>query len=523
MYNKIRINGAGRGRRNGVTMANSIYAAININSNDLSMKIYEISKQYGIHELTHVRRKLSLFTETYRKEFISYQTVSEICSTLNDFKRIMAGFDVDSEQVYVTSELRETQNSFVVIDQIKVQTGFKVKVISNSEARFLYYKALTLETNVFNLLTHDTTLLVDIDAGSVQLSIFQSGKLTATQNLRLGSARIRELLIVVQEEAYDFNALIDEYIEKDLVLFKRLYLNNIEIHHIIVIGEMIPDIYYYLKSQNPDFDGHVSKKLLNRKKLPKELFSGSEKAALFLPTVLICRKISRLTSCDDLSMSCIDLSDGMSADFAEKKVKFKLGHDFVQDILSSAEHIAQKYKSDMNHIENVQTLALQIFDRIRKLHGLGKRERLLLQISVILHSCGTYINELQSRECSYRIIMSTEIIGISHKERAIIANVVRYNKDSFPDYTELADEFTREDYITIVKLNAILKTANVLDKSNRQKIKNVGVALEDGILTITADTMADITLEKGLFHDKANVFQEVFGIRPILRQKRTGR
>jgi len=67
-----------------------------------------------------------------------------------------------------------------------------------------------------------------------------------------------------------------------------------------------------------------------------------------------------------------------------------------------------------------------------------------------------------------------------------------------------------------------LKTANVLDKSNRQKIRNVGVTLKDGVLTITADTMADITLEKGLFHHGGDVFQEVFGIRPVLRQKRSG-
>ena len=96
----------------------------------------------------------------------------------------------------------------------------------------------------------------------------------------------------------------------------------------------------------------------------------------------------------------------------------------------------------------------------------------------------------------------------------------RSNTTSIPTYEELYEDFTENEYITIVKLNAILKTANVLDKSNRQKIKNVGVTLKDGVLTITAHTMADITLEKGMFHHGADVFQEVFGIRPVLRQKR---
>ena len=69
----------------------------------------------------------------------------------------------------------------------------------------------------------------------------------------------------------------------------------------------------------------------------------------------------------------------------------------------------------------------------------------------------------------------------------------------------------------------LLKTANVLDKSNRHKIRKLGVTLDNGILTLTADTMADITLEKGLFHDKADVFEEILGIRPKLIQKKSGK
>ena len=120
-------------------------------------------------------------------------------------------------------------------------------------------------------------------------------------------------------------------------------------------------------------------------------------------------------------------------------------------------------------------------------------------------------------------MMNTELIGISDKERLMIANIIRYNEDRFPDYLSLTDDISRQEYITVVKLNAILKTANVLDKSNRHKIKNVGITLDGDTMTLTAETMADITLEKGLFHDKAGAFEEVFGIRPKLIQKKTGR
>lgn len=507
-------------------MAVTTFAAIDLGPSELSMKVYEVSRQHGIRELNHVRHKLSIGAETYTKKFISYQTINEICNTLKDFKRIMKDYAVDTWHAYATSALRGVTNSLVVLDQIKIQTNFNVRILSNSEARFLYFKALALKEEHFDTLIEQGTLILDIGAGSVQLSIFTDGKLCVTQNLLLGSLRIQELLHAMQEEAYDFNELIDEYIEKDLLSFNRLYLDSIKISHIIAIGEMIPEIYHYIKETKPDFNGILSRKTLNRARLPKSIggqLANSRQAQLVTPTLLLCRKICQIVGTENLHLSPIDLCDSMVAEYAESKIRLKSNHDFTEDILSASMNVAKKYKVDMAHVANVQTLALQIFDKIRKLHGLGKRERLLLQIAVILHSCGIYISEIASRESSYRIIMATEIIGLSHQERAIVANMVRYNSSFFPPYAELEEDFTKNEYITMVKLNAILKTANVLDKSNRQKISQVGVTLKGDILTITADTMADITLEKGLFHRRADVFEEVFGIRPMLKQKRSGK
>lgn len=65
---------------------------------------------------------------------------------------------------------------------------------------------------------------------------------------------------------------------------------------------------------------------------------------------------------------------------------------------------------------------------------MGRRERLLLRIATLLHDCGKYISLVNLGECSYAIIMATEIIGLSHREREIVANIVRYNHLEF-DYS----------------------------------------------------------------------------------------
>ena len=76
--------------------------------------------------------------------------------------------------------------------------------------------------------------------------------------------------------------------------------------------------------------------------------------------------------------------------------------------------------------------------------------------------------------------------------------------------------------IIIAKLTAILRLANSMDRSHRQKLVGCKMALKDNNLIITTDYPGDISLERMSFEQKADFFEEVYGIRPILRQKRKG-
>ena len=149
--------------------------------------------------------------------------------------------------------------------------------------------------------------------------------------------------------------------------------------------------------------------------------------------------------------------------------------------------------TSMGPVSYTHLLALTIFDKMKSVHGLDRRERLLLQIAVLLHDCGKYINMAQSSACSYNIIMATEIIGLSHAEREMVANVVRFNSSLFMSYEELAagSLLDREEYLIIAKLTAILRVANALDRSHKQKIKDIKVSMKGGH---TMQILVDLSL-----------------------------
>ena len=166
---------------------------------------------------------------------------------------------------------------------------------------------------------------------------------------------------------------------------------------------------------------------------------------------------------------------------------------------------------------------LSIFDEIKDIHGMSDRDRLLLRLSAILHDCGKYISLSNLAECSYNIIMSTEIIGLSHKERLILANVVKYNQLPFEYYEELSEHaaIDMEDHMRIAKLTAILRLANGLDRSHRMKFADAKVSVKGSELIITAVTDEDIALEKGLSENRSDFFREVYNLKSVIKQKRS--
>lgn len=521
-------------------MAVTTFAAIDVGSHETTLRIYEISRQSGIRQLDYVHHTSRLGYETYSTNHISYQSIERLCKILNGFSLKMKEYGVNDYMITATSALREADNNLIVLDQVRQRTGFLIKILSNSEQRYLCYKAIALTQNSFHKLIQKGTLLADVGGGSIQLSLFDKSSLIATQNIMLGSLRIQEILQDMYNNTDNYQNLIYEYISHDLHVFAQLYLNKIKIKNIIAVGNQLSSFVKYLSTHHfgklIPFDAKGAKKdSVNRseyeefyraissqkpEELSQELHISLDKASLLLPTAMIYHNIFEETQAEQMWLSGITLCDGMAADFAERKARITPAHSFADDILSAARQIAARYSCSPKHNLLVEKIALKIFDTVKKQNNLTKQERLLLRIAAILHNCGAFINLNDIGENSYKIVTSTEIIGISHMQRMIVAAIVRYTTGNFPQFAEMEDVFEKEDYIKIAKLNAILRLADAMDRSHRQKFRNVTIVLRNNTLHITGHTLYDITLEQGIFANTADFFEEVFGIQPLLKQKK---
>ena len=84
----------------------------------------------------------------------------------------------------------------------------------------------------------------------------------------------------------------------------------------------------------------------------------------------------------------------------------------------------------------------------------------------------------------------------------------------------LYDTHVHLSLIHISKLSAILRVSNAMDRSHKQKFKNVRAAVKGKELVITIETDDDIALEKALFDAKVSYFENIFSIKPVVKEKR---
>lgn len=505
------------------------FAAIDVGSYELTIKIFEFSGRDTMREIDRVSKRLDLGSDTYASGKISNEKMDELCRTLKDFSDIMKAYKVDHYRAYGTSAIREMENNTIVQDQIAQRTGIRVETLSNSEQRFLDYKSIASKGESFRKIIEEKTAILDIGGGSIQLSLFDNDTLVSTQNVRLGVLRIQDYLNRFSVKSTQTEDVIYEMAMARLDTYEKLYLKDREIQNLIIVddylspwavkksggdsekavlnGEQFDQIFQVLRSQNPV-------QIASAMDIPQERVS-----LVFISAVLI-KCIAELMGVKRIWVPGVTLCDGIAYEYAEKIKMFRGEHDFEEDIIACAFNISKRYMVSRKRSEALDNITTTIFDSIRRVHGLGRRERLCLRLAAILHDCGKYISLVNTGETSYQIIRATEIIGLSHQEREIVANVVRFNHSRFVYDLQHTDSLDRDAFLVVAKLTAILRLASCLDRSHKQKLKGLKASLKDGQLILTVDTQEDIILEKGFVEVNGEFFKEVFSVEPVLKQRK---
>ena len=513
------------------TRKSTVMSAIDIGSYSLKMRIVEVDETGNLRTIERLSKPASLGRDTFSMGKVSYETVEEACEIVTGFQHLMQEYNAKNYRAVATSAIREAQNRDYLVDQIKLKTGLKVEVLTNTQERYLTYKAIRENLPDHQAIRDKGVMVVEVGSGSVEMTLYHEGKLQRTHNMKLGHLRLRELLSSLEDRTQDFPGLLDEYVESHLDILDFIK-ERYQLSHFIALGSEMRVISKLCnRSDHIDKlrqithkDFHRFFEEIIRKPTPllaKDYGLPADMAATLLPSMVVLKKCMEMTTAEQIYTPQVSLVDGIISDFIDQRFKTIRQEEFKEDVQELARALARKYHADMNHAGDVEEKAVILFDALKKTHGMKEKEKQLLQLAAKLHDIGKFMNLNKHYIHSYNAIKASEILGLSEEDLEIVANVARYHsshvpQQSHPNYWNMR---TRDRVVT-AKLVAIIRIADALDRSHRQKIKQLRVQLKGQEMILRGESEIDTLLEEWTFDVKSEFFQEVFGIRPVLKVKR---
>ncbi len=505
-------------------------AAIDVGSNFLRMMIAEITAEGKILPLEDVWKPTQIGRDTFASGQIEIQSIQELCATLKGFKQLMKDYGVKHYHAVGTSGMREAQNREYVLDQVLVRTGLKVEIINNAEERFYEYKALRDNLPAIPQMRQEGILIVSIGMGGVEISTYTEGKLQICEYVKVGSLRLREILADLERLTLDFPMVIEEFVESKIYLLDSLN-NQLHIKNVIGLGGELSLILKLCQINNFTQE----EQFLHRDVLEKiygmlhgmtteQIISTYQlhrnEAEIIVPSAVIFRRFLRATDAQGIYVPRVSLRHGLLANMVDEWFDTQRKYDFINDIISSVRNISRKFRIDEAHANQVERISLSIFDQIKRMHKLGEREKLYLQLAAILHDTGKFINMNEHDMLACHIIRYQEILGFSDRELDLIANIARYHSEENPHrWHENYRCMDYDDQIIVSKLSAILKLADALDISHKSQVEKLEISICGQDLCFNIWARGDILLESWDFDNQAAFFEEVYGFKPILKRR----
>ena len=138
-------------------------------------------------------------------------------------------------------------------------------------------------------------------------------------------------------------------------------------------------------------------------------------------------------------------------------------------------------------------------------------------VAAILHDIGIFIRLDQHNLHGEYIIKNSEIFGLSKTENTIISLIAKYHRGKkSPQDSEQFQNLPRTERMIILKLTAILRVADALDRGHGQKLSDISFNLSNDALTIKTKNHQNISLERLAILQKGDFFESVFGLKIIL-------
>ncbi|BDG20279.1 exopolyphosphatase (plasmid) [Thermus thermophilus] len=425
-----------------------------------------------------------------------------------DFLRVQ---DPEETLVLATSAVRDAENGRAMVEEA-LRLGLVPHVLTGEEEARLGVLA------VANALPLEEALVVDQGGGSAQVSLMEGRRFRLGRALPLGALRLTEAFLPSDPprkgEVRALERAVEGYL-KALPLEGRLPLVGLG-------GNLRAVARLHQRRRGYPLD------LLHGYYLPKEAVEALAEDLLALPlrarrelpglqpdrahtlpaTLVFLRVLLRRFRAPGLWVSGVGIREG--ALFTRLLPEPHL----LQDPRAFAvENLFLRYPFPEAHRDRVKALARALFRGLRPLHGYGEEEERLLLEAAHLHDIGMHIGYHDHHKHGAYLVLSEALFGLSHREQALLALLVRYHRRGDPEAGPFRSLLQRGDGGRLKRLSALLRLAEMLERTRSGRVRGVRVEVGEAV-RLLLEAEADPWAERLEAEKQAGLFQKAFG-RPL--------
>jgi exopolyphosphatase/guanosine-5'-triphosphate,3'-diphosphate pyrophosphatase len=503
-------------------------AAIDAGSNAVRLSVARAYSALDIEPLHTERYSLRLGEGVFVRHRFSDDIFKKAIKAFRHFKEVMDEFGVTHYRAVATSASREAHNRKTFTQQIKQKSTIVLEVISTAEesrlGREAALAALGPET--------PPRCVVDLGGGSLEISILRDHGVEQGAQIPVGTVRLMTTLsipgVIRPAQAEQVRRYVRALLESRLPSRPNLgeciavaLGGNAETLAAIAPGPRehgLPTLLLpLLRERVADILERDVRERMKTYAVRRDRADVMGVAALTFIT------LGRYLNLRSLTIPSVGIREGILQEIAREAFSRKEPHRYnaaARQLLVGTRSFARRLEYDQRHAEHVRELAIMLFDHLQPVHHLPAQSRVLLEAGALLHDVGHMVSHRGHHKHGEYLALNGDIQGLEPRDRAIVAAMVRYhNRKSEPAGHHVAySSLANGDQRIARRLAAILRIAEALDHSHRQRVTNLNAAFRRGAVGLQIVARGDAAEDLRDANRSAELFEKEFHVRLYFRQ-----
>lgn len=498
-------------------------AAIDIGSNSVRQIVADVSPGGGIQVVDEMKAAPRLATGLVETGLLDEEAMARAIEEIARMATLARQLGAERIEPVATSAVRDATNGEDFLNRLQRQTGLHVRVLDGEEEARLSFRSALAHFD----LGSGRAVVADIGGGSLELVMSVDGVVDRIASLPLGAVRLTERFLA--DGSTRPKALRALRREVRAQLRPHLPVRNWRGATLIGSGGTFTNLAgLYLTRQGiftarsvhaarvPRGDvEHLLETLHATDPSERREVEGlnPDRADIIVAGLAVVAEVMARLEARDVQVSRYGIREGILLEAARVR---PVVADPGEARERSVRELAVRCHYELPHSDNVQRLALRLFDSLGARLGAAATDRALLADAALLHDVGYHISYDRHHKHSYHIIVHAELLGVQPADQVVIANVARYHRGAPPKKKHR--NFGALDHrlrASVRRLSALLRVADGFDRGHTGAVKSLRVrwlrrAIR--IAPVASDSRASLRLECWGAHRKSALLAKVAGV-----------